>query len=378
MSGGAEFHFFEAPKTISRMFRLAIGLLTSLSPDLHALAVLPMDDPRRLDFDLLPKPDRTGIPLRVLNGHQRTLAHALLKSALSMRAYTQVLQVMMLENALREIEADSPTRPGVAAGDFRNPELYYFTFFGRPGLEETWGWRVIGHHLSLNCTIIRQQYLSVTPFVIGAEPASVGVLRPLATEEDVAFQLLGALTDNLRQSAIIHNVAPADFATRWVSRVGKIELPEYIDLGIPSYRISDEDRALLKFERDKPKGIAASGLDLERQKMLFDLIYLYLDRAPEELAKKQRERVAKDSLNNIYFGWAGSDRPGAPHYYRVQTSDFLVEFVNSIDSGNHIHSVLRDLRYDLGHGLLQEQHRLDQIAPHHLIRRLTPTVAAEG
>jgi hypothetical protein len=53
----------------------------------------------------------------------------------------------------------------------------------------------------------------------------------------------------------------------------------------------------------------------------------------------------------VHFTWAGDTRPGTPHYFRIQTERFLIELANSVQSGNHIHSVLRDFKNDLG-GLL--------------------------
>ena len=110
-----------------------------------------MDHPGRLDWDFIPKSDRTGIPMYQLNFHQRTLVQTLLKAALSMRGYTQALEIMAMENILRELEVD---RFGVSTGDFRSQDLYYVSFFGRPSFEDTWAWLIFGHHLSLSYTIV--------------------------------------------------------------------------------------------------------------------------------------------------------------------------------------------------------------------------------
>jgi hypothetical protein len=40
----------------------------------------------------------------------------------------------------------------------------------------------------------------------------------------------------------------------------------------------------------------------------------------------------------------------------VHTGRFLIELVNSVQNGNHIHSVLRDLDNDLGGDLLAAHH----------------------
>ncbi|MFG1926945.1 hypothetical protein [Cryptosporangium sp. NPDC048952] len=55
---------FEAPRAIKRMLFSTWALLDSLSPDLRAQMHIPdMHDPRRNDWDFIPKPDRTGVPL---------------------------------------------------------------------------------------------------------------------------------------------------------------------------------------------------------------------------------------------------------------------------------------------------------------------------
>jgi hypothetical protein len=131
----------------------------------------------------------------------------LLAAGLSEQGYSQALQIMAMENLLREREQQ---RLGVVAGDFRHSDQYFIAFFGRPGFEDTWGWRFLGHHLSLSYTIVGQRYLAVTPCGMGAQPACAGVLRPLAAEEDQAFALLGSLSAQQRDEAVIHTVAPAD------------------------------------------------------------------------------------------------------------------------------------------------------------------------
>jgi Protein of unknown function (DUF3500) len=363
---------YEAPQTISRMLFATWALLNSLDPAQRASAVFGMDDPRRLDWDFIPKPDRCGVPMFQLDRHQRTVAHALIKSGLSLRGYTQALSVMATENVLREQEV-LDRGFGVLAGDFRDPDAYYFSFFGRPGFEDTWGWRVLGHHLSLNYTIVGQRFLTATPCNMGAQPAPAGVLNPLGQDEDTAFRLLHALPGPLRAQAHIHPVAPADFVTRQVARVGAMELPDYADLGIPTYRITDADRQALRFTRAEPAGVRADHLADAQWELVRDLLFSHTDRVPEELARQYRSVIRERGPADVHFAWAGGLEPGTPHYYRIQTSALLVESVNAIDSGNHIHSVWRDLGNDLGHDLLRDHPELAQNPIPQLLDRLTPT-----
>ncbi|MFD5259003.1 DUF3500 domain-containing protein [Streptomyces bobili] len=362
---------FEAPETIQRMLLTTWALLYSLTPEQRHQCEFPLDDPGRVDWDFIPKPDRQGVPLSQLDSHQRTLVHSLLAAGLSTQGYSQALQIMSMENMLREIE--QPVF-GVAAGDIRSSDGYFLSFYGRPGFEDTWGWRFLGHHLSLSYTIVEQRYLTATPCNMGAQPASAGLLRPLAPEEDEGFALLNSLNATQRDSTIIHTVAPADYATRQVPRIGRVEYPDSVDLGIPWYRITEEDREALKFVKDEPKGICGTDLSSAQGDSLLELVGTYLYRAPAELAAKQIARVEREGLANLYFCWAGETEPGKPHYYRIQGSHILIEFDNAIDSGNHAHSIWRDYRNDLGHDLLADHYERERLTGHHLTTRLRSSV----
>ena len=65
-------------------------------------------------------------------------------------------------------------------------------------------------------------------------------------------------------------------------------------------------------------------------------------------------QLKKAGLDNIAFAWAGETEQGKKHYYRVQGPTFLVEYDNTQNDGNHIHSVWRDFNGDFGRDLLRE------------------------
>ena len=91
--------------------------------------------------------------------------------------------------------------------------------------------------------------------------------------------------------------------------------------------------------------------------MLFDLIDVYLAVMSDEIAEHRRTRLLADDTDAIRFAWAGSTEPGEPHYYRVQGPTFLIEYDNTQNSANHIHSVWRDLAADFGNDALAEHYR---------------------
>lgn len=363
---------YRAPETIHRMLFVTWALLSGLNADQRSRALFPMDDPRRLDWDFIPKPDRTGIPLFELDRHQRTIAHSLLRAGLSLRGYSQALSIMATENVLREVNV-LDRKLGIIGGDFRDPDAYFFSFFGRPGFEDTWAWRVIGHHLSLSYTIVGQEFLTVTPSNMGAQPYPAGVLNPLGRSEDLAFGLLRELEGECLARAVIHDVAPADFVTRQVPRVGARELPDYVDLGLPDYRITDKDRHALQFVKTRPSGICGRDLSRDQYQVLRELVQDYIERVPEEIGLQYAATFEARDPGQIYFAWAGATRPGQSHYYRIHTPDLLIESDNAIDSGNHIHSVWRDLNNDLGHDVLLDHYVRERHSGHHLASRLTST-----
>ena len=77
----------------------------------------------------------------------------------------------------------------------------------------------------------------------------------------------------------------------------------------------------------------------------------YAGNMPEEIAAA-REQQIRAAGRNIWFAWAGEAAPGRPHYYRIQTAAFLVEFDDTQNHANHIHSVWRDFQGDFGTDLL--------------------------
>ncbi|MGW4356360.1 DUF3500 domain-containing protein [Nocardia sp. NPDC004582] len=347
---------YEDRQTATRLLVIAMGLLDTFDPAQRAEAVIAdFEDPRRLDWDIIPKPDRTGIPLHRLDRHQKVLAWDLIRRAVPRRTFTKILAITQLEHILREEEYEFL---GPALPAWRSSDSYFLTFFGRPGFEDTWTLRFLGHHVCLNITVIDEQWISATPMALGAQPTlDAGVLVPLAEDEGLGFALLHALDADQRARAVIHPVAPPDFVTRQVPKVGAYEYPDHYDLGMPGYTIGDADRAALKFARAEPSGIHGAELDPFQQSMLWQLVDCYLSRLPTDLGWRQRTALHATGPGCLWFAWAGALKPGAPHYFRVQAGRYLIEAVNAVGGGDHLHSVLRDLDADLGGDLLAARDR---------------------
>jgi hypothetical protein len=317
-------------KSTTTMAGAAGNFLAALTPDQKAKATFKMDDPERVNWHFVPR-ERKGLPLREMEPYQQALAHAFLAAGLSQKGYIKASNIISLEEILKIQEKDTQGR--------RDAGKYYFTVFGDPLDGGTWGWRVEGHHLALNYTVVKGQAVATSPSFFGANPAEVKSgprkgLRALAREEDLARELLLSLDPKQKSVAVIDPAAPKDILT---------------------YNKRKVDPAA-------PKGIAASKLNKKQQELLMALIEEYAGNMPEDLAAVRMDAARKAGLEKIHFAWAGGAERGQGHYYVVQAPTFLVEYDNTQNDANHIHSVWRDFRGDFGDDLLLSHYQVMHLA----------------
>ena len=310
------------------MTQAARDFLAGLSADQRGEANMKFDDAARTDWHFIPKDKRKGLQIKHMDAQQRKLAHTLLASAVSQLGYDKAKTIMSLEAILHELEKEKKGAPP------RDPERYYFTIFGQPSESDRWGLSVEGHHLSLNFVVDGGKLASVTPAFYGANPAEVRSdvkvgpergTRVLRAEEDRAFELLKSLSADQRAKAVIADKAPADIR----GPVGA-QPPQ-----------------------DAPQGLPASELGDEQQKILWSLLEAYTNNMALEVGQKRLAEVRDAGIKTVYFAWAGADKPGTGHYYRVQGKTFLIEFVNvqpdsAGNPANHIHCVWRQMEGDFG------------------------------
>lgn len=316
------------PENISSaltMARAQTAFLNSLNPEQRAKAVFNLDDEQRFDWHFIPRP-RKGIPFKELDPAQRLLGNALLASGLSQQGFMKAATIMSLDAVLREMETGGTV--------VRDSELYYLSIFGDTISGKPWGWRVEGHHLSLNFTIADDKSIATTPAFFGANPAEVPAgprkgLRTLPAEEDLARALMKSMDDKQRAQALVSEKAPTDILST----------------------------NLRKAEPLKPAGLQASRLGQKQQEILMALLNEYATRHSPEIAATRLDRIRSAGLSSIYFAWAGGLERGQAHYYRIQGSAFLIEYDNI--HANHIHSVWRDFNGDFGLDLLAMHHNRD-------------------
>jgi hypothetical protein len=327
----------------------AMTLFDAFTTEQRARALMPFGHDDRNNWDFLPASGRQGLPLRDMTHQQQIMVHQLIGECLTAEAYARAVATINLEHILRQLQA--PVF-GLSTAAFRDPGGYFFSFFGQPQCDETWSWRLVGHHLSLNFTFVRQRWLAATPMLIGAEPARFATWRHLADEEDLGFKLLDSLSATERDKAVIHSVSPTDFVTKSVRRIRDVEVPGSHVVGRYDLTISDEDRKALTYLKAHPRGVPYGRLGAQARQAFDALLGCYLDRLKPDQAAVQWELIDQRGRDALHFAWAGATGYDGGHYYRIQGPRTLIEFDNSEDGANHIHSVWRDPENDFGADLL--------------------------
>ena len=299
--------------------------LTALTPEQRQKAVFAFDSEERLKWHFIPNEmfPRNGLTFKDMTEPQRALAHELLKTGLSARGHMTATSIMELEKVLLAIEK------GVRFP--RDHEMYRVSVFGTPGDKSAWGWRFEGHHISVRFDVVGGSATSSSPAFFGSNSAEVreGPMtgtRVLGPEEDAARALLDSLDEAQRTTAVVIAEAPADILTMIQPKVDPLT----------------------------PTGVKASALTKPQRDRLMALIDVYTGLMAPDIAAERMARLRKAGLDNVAFAWAGETAKGRKHYYRIQGPTFLVEYDNTQNDGNHIHSVWRDFDGDFGRDLLRE------------------------
>lgn len=350
-------------RAATRATLTAMMLFDELDADQRRRVLLAFEDEDRVHFNFLPESGRRGLRLRDMNHKQQILLHRLIALCMTVQGYSRVLSTINLEHLLREL---GEANLGHLAMEFRDPGNYFLSFFEQPNQDIDWGWRLVGHHLSLNFTIHGQERISSTPSVIGAEPASFGAFRSLGSEEDLGFEVLRSLTREQRGRAVIHVLSPADLVTRVVPRIGEEERPARHGQGRRDIITSPEDAEALRYIKAHPRGIAAGEMSSVQRAKLQALVECFLERSSP--AMREMDRIRSAAFDALHFAWAGGTDYEQGHYYRVQGPVTVIEFNNTEDDANHAHSVWRDPTRDFGGDPLIDHLRSDHRTPseHHL------------
>lgn len=309
----------------AKMAQAATKFLDTLPAEQKQKALFAFDDKERTRWHFFPlqdregKPTRKGVRLEEMSQESKAAALELLRSGTSADGYKAAIAIMSLESILRELEKGRSVR---------NPEWYFFTIFGTPSKSGKWGWRVEGHHLSLNFTIEDGKVVSSTPAFFGASPAIIKHgprqgQKTLTDVDDLACELFKSLDKEQRKAVLKDKHFPETPAQQIAPATGD-------PMGLPAGRMTEPQREILR-----------------------KLLKAYIQRMPEDVAQAKWEQVEAAGLDKVYFAFAGNTEEGRPRSYRLQGPTFVAEFLNvQADSAqnpaNHIHSSWRSIKGDFG------------------------------
>ncbi len=302
----------------TNMTSAASAYLASISSEQRELTSFDFDDAERVNWHFIPR-ERKGLGLWDLDGEALTSAEALVATGLTTAGYAKTLEVRSLEEVLYLFEAgDEADRRKK-----RHPHRYYISVFGDPDGGVAWGWRFEGHHLSLNYTVKGGEILSSTPEFFGANPGLIDAgpgrrLRVLGRREDLARSILKAAPTDQQQQ-----IQPSVNPPRDIRGAGAAQA-----------------------EAGEPAGVAFADMNPVQQSLMRQLIGEYLTAMPTSVIKRRMQEINDAGMDHVHFAWWGGTELNQPHHYVVQGPTFVIEYNNTQNSANHVHSIWRNLNGD--------------------------------
>jgi hypothetical protein len=153
----------------------------------------------------------------------------------------------------------------------------------------------------------------------------------LKDEKEKGFALLRSLTPAQLKIAVIDEKAPGEIIT------------------------GTTRKAMI----DHPQGLTYAEMNANQREKLLQLIGLYIHRYKKSFADNMLKEIQQAGLEKLQFAWAGEMQsgPGHPHYYRIQGPTLIIEYDNTQNNANHVHTVVRDLLHDFGGDMLLEHYK---------------------
>ncbi len=293
----------------------AITLVKGFSPSERKSGFTEFEDPCRTDWNYLPG-ERFGVRLDELDQGSRVDLDALLRSVLSAKGIAKVEGIRQLEAFL-----------GKSQPERYNEGAYKLAVFGTPSSVKPWGFRLEGHHLSLNFTAPMNAFV-VTPMFMGSAPFQIPTGaqagdRPLGDERDLAFALLRSLNAEQKAKAIIGTNVPADI--------------------IANPAMSKMQSAM---------GLVVADMTEDQRTQVSALLRVFADRLRGDFADAEMKRITDAGIAQIHFAWIGAEDETKPHYYRLQGPTTVIEFDCTSGSVDHVHTIWRDTDHDFAADIL--------------------------
>ncbi len=287
---------------------------------------------------------RHGLLLEDVGPAIQETALNVMRSALSERGFATARDIMKLNFTIGEL-----TQRWDEYGEW----VYWLSLFGRPSLDQPWGWQIDGHHLNVNCAVIGDQ-LVLTPMFMGSEPthAEAGKYagtRVFELEERLGLELARSLTAEQRHAAVLRDsiLSSALPPDRRAAPEGRIQGGALCDNQVLPY-----------------EGLAAERLGPAQQERLLQLIDVYVGRMRPEHSKVRMDEV-RQHLAETHLLWLGGLEDDSVFYYRIHSPVVLIEFDhlrgvaldNDEPARTHIHTVVRTPNgNDYGRDLLRQHY----------------------
>lgn len=297
--------------------RVAEELIASSEKQKDIPLTYSFGDPSRENWHFFPNwSGRTGVPLYRLSAEQRLLVKKMVELLLSEDGFLEYENLRLIHGIRKDL--DAPDNP---------MHRYSISIFGKPSEKSTWGWRLEGHHLSLNCTLVDGQTFSVTPSFWGASPVRVSNgkyagLELFEQEQELSLKLVNSLSASQKRQAKVDSGNGPEAVSR-VSREDYENLP-----GIPFLELTES-----------------------QQNRLEQIVLLFAERFRPEIVEQIKNREKIFDPSTLRFSYVFSSR-GYISYFCIITSEYLIEFDNQ--GGNHIHAAWRDFDGDFGRDLIGE------------------------
>ena len=327
-----DFGIFAQKNSNKEALIAAQSFLKILDNEKLSKAFLPYETEERRNWFFVPI-ERKGLPLMEMNEAQRDAALKLIKASTSESAGKTALSIMQLEVILKQIEK-LPVE-----NNRRHPGKFYFSVFGTPDAQKLWGWRIEGHHISLNFSSENGKIISGTPLFFGSNPAIIPEGYPEAgkqlikQEEKLGLDLLHSFTDEQLKKVIISDKSPTEI-------------------------LSSNSAHVLRSDSLKI-GISFTEMNKIQQQKLVGLISFYVERYPFGFANEFMQKIKKAGLDKLVFTWMGAKEAkigNRGHYYRIQNPVLFIEYDNTQNNANHVHTVIRDLTNDFGEDMLRKHY----------------------
>ncbi|MEM7375175.1 MAG: DUF3500 domain-containing protein [Bacteroidota bacterium] len=275
-------------------------VIDQLSPEQRKHCQFEMDAPHRTEWSRLPG-KRLGLKLTAMSEGQKIAFHRMLRTFFPSQGYLKITAIMFNEDIQQKNE------PVLGRNE------YWLSIFGEVAEGKNWGWKLEGHHLSVNMSLRGDELIGFSPITFASNPAvahSDGARDGLAIlyhEEELARELVQSFTDQQLAEGYSDRQKPK-------AVYGELNknLADIPDEGISISKLSEAQQALL-------------------QRLVSEYVHNFHSFEVPSIEEILNEKAR--------FFFIGSTVHGSGHYYKIENGEHFIEYENY---DNHIHWLWRN------------------------------------